>query len=1019
MKEEISSSNITKPSEFKHNNDNYAFVDDSQIRGGLKIVNNITERNAIPYDKRGYGVVKYRNSTDNTGSWVIKTYESSDLLDSEWQLESNWINVVTGNNSTDYELVSNKTSLITDDNKTSVTLYPSISAITTALSDIYTKSEVDAIVVNNKGYYATSALLVAAWPTGTAGYYALVGETDTIWVWDSSLSTPAWIDSDQKGQVSSVIVNGTSYTGDVTIPLSSSSYTGLVKPDSSTIEVDSSGTISVPILLSSKSNSIYVSTNGQSSGTGSVANPYNRIYKAIDYVIGTGTRSNPQHQNVIIDIDGDFTITDPTLSEVDFTLYSVKYNIHGKITYSPTDATTTSERYLFNLSSASNSSIYVYGEGTIAPTGTYCSFAKVYGYINCNHYVLCNVTVVNSVLPNILKVYGSVNNTNENFITGNNTLSNNQASGLLICENLYSYNDYLGLTIPPTTILINGASNVLDHGYTLTNKYPTTTTINESNRRFAFYLSACNQVFINNPKIFISGNNSFICHDSYYGGSLNISGCLVSGYKILTNTSFFRCMRGIYNGSDSINKYQGAWLHDVVMQSGYSSANVSDLFGSSTDIIKIESSVTSILNFVVHNCIFQNSLNATALSWIGKQYSGDKAPSINVLGSNMYVNNIPTSALPDSSYVIVVDSTGKSQKVLASEIKTPGVVVSDTFYTAQTTVANFIANDSQASTITKSNLLSLSDGTLYVLVSTDGLTESNYKQITTVVSWSSITSKPSFATVATSADYTDLINKPDLSVYALIADQDGGATVVLTANTDILSVLRAYIAALDLDSTTRLIQRSISFVVGSYTATFGTYSFTGDISLRLSCRLSSGAYLAVGDMQVLNSSFQSPTTYEVTITSSAYSVDRLAKYSEITSSGWTTSKLHQLHLKPGATVPCTNSGATIGMASSHSRNWPTNGIAPCSGYIKISGAVTWHASGGTSFAFSLNLLINSTSISLSTDYPPSSTGKDKTTVILGYYPVSVGDSISLVGTTTSNTAIVQTSTNVVYEIVED
>ena len=38
------------------------------------------------------------------------------------------------------------------------------------------------------------------------------------------------------------------------------------------------------------------------------------------------------------------------------------------------------------------------------------------------------------------------------------------------------------------------------------------------------------------------------------------------------------------------------------------------------------------------------------------------------------------------------------------------------------------------------------------------------------VDWSDITNKPTFATVATSGDYDDLIDKPDLSVYALSAN---------------------------------------------------------------------------------------------------------------------------------------------------------------------------------------------------------------------------------------------------------
>lgn len=64
---------------------------------------------------------------------------------------------------------------------------------------------------HNLGYYATPQALNEAYPTAAAGDWAIVGSTDTVWIWDDDNS--AWIDSDQKGQVTSV--NG--QTGDVTV----------------------------------------------------------------------------------------------------------------------------------------------------------------------------------------------------------------------------------------------------------------------------------------------------------------------------------------------------------------------------------------------------------------------------------------------------------------------------------------------------------------------------------------------------------------------------------------------------------------------------------------------------------------------------------------------------------------------------------------------------------------------------------------------------------------------------------
>lgn len=82
--------------------------------------------------------------------------------------------------------------------------------------------------VHNKGYFATEAALEEAYPTGEAGDYAIVGSTDTVWIWDEDNSE--WVDTDTKGQVESVngqtgqvnikSVNGNSLMGSGDIELS-------------------------------------------------------------------------------------------------------------------------------------------------------------------------------------------------------------------------------------------------------------------------------------------------------------------------------------------------------------------------------------------------------------------------------------------------------------------------------------------------------------------------------------------------------------------------------------------------------------------------------------------------------------------------------------------------------------------------------------------------------------------------------------------------------------------------------
>lgn len=55
---------------------------------------------------------------------------------------------------------------------------------------------------HNKGYFTTPTALSTAYPTGEVGDWAIVGSTDTVWIWDDS--TSSWKDGDTKGQVTSV-----------------------------------------------------------------------------------------------------------------------------------------------------------------------------------------------------------------------------------------------------------------------------------------------------------------------------------------------------------------------------------------------------------------------------------------------------------------------------------------------------------------------------------------------------------------------------------------------------------------------------------------------------------------------------------------------------------------------------------------------------------------------------------------------------------------------------------------------
>ena len=45
----------------------------------------------------------------------------------------------------------------------------------------------------DKGFFATDTVLSTKYPVGKNGWYAIVGTTDSIWVWDAD--TSAWKDS--------------------------------------------------------------------------------------------------------------------------------------------------------------------------------------------------------------------------------------------------------------------------------------------------------------------------------------------------------------------------------------------------------------------------------------------------------------------------------------------------------------------------------------------------------------------------------------------------------------------------------------------------------------------------------------------------------------------------------------------------------------------------------------------------------------------------------------------------------
>lgn len=61
-------------------------------------------------------------------------------------------------------------------------------------------AEAQQISQQSKGWYATSDALIAAWPTGENGWWAIVGSGDNIWTWDAD--TTAWVNTHQQTDLS-------------------------------------------------------------------------------------------------------------------------------------------------------------------------------------------------------------------------------------------------------------------------------------------------------------------------------------------------------------------------------------------------------------------------------------------------------------------------------------------------------------------------------------------------------------------------------------------------------------------------------------------------------------------------------------------------------------------------------------------------------------------------------------------------------------------------------------------------
>ena len=127
---------------------------------------------------------------------------------------------------------------------------------------------------NNLGYFATPAALIAAYPVGVVGAYAIVGSTDTFWVWDDG--TSAWVNS------------GASASGDVTGPASSVANS-IVRFNGATGKIIQGYTSGAPTI----SDTGDITLGGNKSIIGGTAVGSNITYKS---TTGAGTAAGIAHQ---------------------------------------------------------------------------------------------------------------------------------------------------------------------------------------------------------------------------------------------------------------------------------------------------------------------------------------------------------------------------------------------------------------------------------------------------------------------------------------------------------------------------------------------------------------------------------------------------------------------------------------------------------------------------------------------------------------------------------------------------
>lgn len=172
---------------------------------------------------------------------------------------------------------SGTTNLSTSTGSSSVTVHSStgtdgvIPAANATYSGVLTaadKTKLDGLSEGNKGFYVTESALTTAHAAASDGDFAIVGATDTVWVWDGDSS--AWVDTNQ----GSTATNLSTSTGASSVTVHSSTGTDAVIPAATASLAGAFTATDKTKLDALASTSVFVgATSGQAGTSGSIPAP--------------------------------------------------------------------------------------------------------------------------------------------------------------------------------------------------------------------------------------------------------------------------------------------------------------------------------------------------------------------------------------------------------------------------------------------------------------------------------------------------------------------------------------------------------------------------------------------------------------------------------------------------------------------------------------------------------------------------------------------------------------------------